>query len=197
MTLNPKSLAEAKVPPQSVIELDCLPNTGHCFIFVPLYDVEGRKLQEALPDLLKRDELVQLSRTTGWITNCSKPWLKLRIMRRLAPIANADSRDVVGLAVAVETNLGGRDRGYEYVRRSVKGAERTTLLTRSGAPDPYAATSVPELERPTDINLVGELPPLHDLIGDCEGLILRINWLPPGGSPIEVDVIVDFGNTRT
>ena len=103
-----------------------------------------------------------------------------------------------GLWIAVESNLGERSRGYMTrvsdppVRTEIEEyAAQTTVVT------PYAQRDIAHLrDSETEFNVLleGEYP-------DSQPFALcrfKVTWLRPDGEkPINVDLIVDFGNTRT
>jgi Virulence factor SrfB len=192
-------MTEGLSDPEEIFELECMPDTGHCYAFIPLFDVSGEKLLDGLPDGADFGSLIQHAAGDGWSSHVGRPWMTSRLLRRFMSIGHGQTREVVGIALAIETNLGGVERGYVFTDRKVQGEERTGRLKRPPPPVPYAALSGKDVDhgRPSDIRLLSEIPRLRELVGDWDGLILRIHWLLPGGDPIEVDVIVDFGNTRT
>jgi len=97
-----------------------------------------------------------------------------------------------GMWVVLESNLGDTTRG------SIYEPKRTYLVAEAGRydadnPSPYAAVSDTRL--PDDVEVI---PIELELDGKQVTVAsLELIWKKPGGEPREVDLIVDFGNTRT
>lgn len=160
------------------MRLRVFPNTGHQFFHLPL--------AELLPD---RDEdfLEQLTRRNrdSWKTWQGTPWM-------LYQYAIVDEKPI--LKVAIETNLGLSSRGllfdYEDEPVSEKPDEDDLL-------DVYAAPEEARIENEYKHRCIKlkTLPNKESLPLDID---LQIFWVKRGGwDPVDVDLIVDLGNTRS
>ena len=127
----------------------------------------------------------------------------------------ANEVEAVGIWLAVETNLGHRDRGYvfesrgptpEEVERFRKDRPSMLMTTGYAASDPTRLTEVPI--PPIRVRLPGRLSGPGPAGTDADAELGReielpaesvpfLHWQEAGANPIDVDLIVDFGNTRT
>ena len=167
-----------------------LPDTGHHFIFVPF---NQPKSESAAPTA---DFLTTLCQNNAF------PWRQARdldgqpvrwILYRFAE----DGQKRCGIAFAIETNLGTESRGW-VCRLDVE-------LPSNVAPTapPYAFSDVEHLPE-SGIQLKQLLLPTtpqhippHQVRGTSAELTLEIHWQNAIATPVDVDLIVDFGNTRT
>ena len=152
--------------------ISVFPNSGHHNTFVPFTS-----------DLLvKFPELRQLcaAERTPW-RDLNHSWVRGRLATR-------DGQP--GLWVAVESNLGTIRRGsvHEPRRQAPDGTGNPEN------PSPYAAADPARLPGETNIHL--SIPSRQNPAVPIE-IEFTLIWKEPAGEPIDVDLVVDFGNTRT
>ena len=146
------------------------PNTGHHYSFVEI----------AKEVLSKNPQLKQLcdQDKQGW-RPLNYPWIRGRF---------ASLNGSPGLWVAVESNLGNIKRGSIFdPRREVPTGDREN-------PTPYAATDVTRL--PKGEHIVEIKIPIGGVTTSV--VSFQVVWKEPAAvAPIDVDLVVDFGNTRS
>ena len=106
------------------------------------------------------------------------------VRHRLGP-CDALGMRFLGIWLAVETNLGEKDRGWFY--NEIKAPDPKVFTPEVLERTPYAASSVNSLKR-------------EDLVAfEYNGVKFEqpIQWKVPVADDIEVDLIIDFGNSRT
>jgi hypothetical protein len=147
--------------------IDCFPNSGHQYHFVALE-----------PEFLKANPAIHENCQTNsepWKPHAEHKWLRYR---------HGANDSELGIWLVVESNLGASIRGFIYqpyrdVTPTVLGENHKLGGT------PYAATSE---------NLLPQEPVEIEIHQDQKVLI---TWKKPNAAAIDVDLIVDFGNTRT
>ncbi len=146
------------------------PNTGHHYAFVLIP-------KEILTKTPKIKQLCDQGKQ-GW-RSLNYPWIRGRF-------ASKDGNP--GLWVAIESNLGTIKRGSIFEpRREVPIGDREN-------PTPYAATDVTRL--PKNDHIVEIKIPIEGVT--VEVVSFQIIWKEPAAvEPINVDLVVDFGNTRS
>jgi hypothetical protein len=146
------------------------PDSGHHYSFVPI-----TKEVLAKNPKLKRlcDEGKQVWRPVN------HHWIRGRF---------ASKNGVPGLWVAIESNLGTIKRGSIYEpKHEVPTGDREN-------PTPYATTNSTRL--PKEEHIVEIKMPIDGVV--VEVVSFQVVWKEPAGTePINVDLVVDFGNTRT
>lgn len=146
------------------------PNTGHHYSFVEI----------AKEVLSKSPQLKQLcdQDRQGW-RPLNYPWIRGRFSSR---------NGSPGLWVAIESNLGNIKRGSIFEpRREVPTGDREN-------PTPYAATDVTRL--PKDEHIIEIKIPIGGVTTAV--VSFQVVWKEPAAvAPIDVDLVVDFGNTRS
>ncbi len=146
------------------------PNTGHHYSFVEI----------AKEVLSKNPKLKQLcdQDKQGW-RPLNYPWIRGRFASR---------NGAPGLWVAIESNLGSIKRGSIFEpRREVPTGDREN-------PTPYATTDVTRL--PKNEHIVEIKMPLDGVTTSV--VSFQVVWKKPASvEPINVDLVVDFGNTRS
>jgi len=163
------------------------PNSGHQLLFFPQSDQNA--------DLKDQGE---------WRTPMDKTWLKGRIGSKPIVVDGGDPAEVQGFWVAVDVNVGGPDRGYEVPRSEADTLQKSRTAGRiiddkdgpaikAGCHNPYISSTADDLPREIKLNLNKEfaLPPSFD------EMELEISFAEEAGAPIPVNLIVDFGNSRT
>jgi hypothetical protein len=172
-------------------QLQVFPNSGHHFHFVRL----------SPEHLAEHPELAAVCarRTCPWAEARGEDgeavhWIRGRLSTRTLVGASAGDP---GVLLSIETNLGRTNRGWVYRPREKLEAQREALKENGSTHwTPYAYADVADVpSAPASIrfrlceNAVS--PPLEIWID------LELSWLTPAAHPIDVDLIVDFGNTRT
>ena len=149
------------------------PNSGHHYSFVP-FEKEIIAKYPQLKTLCDREK---------------DPWRQLNHKWVRGRFATKDGQP--GLWVAVESNVGTIRRGTLHEARRQVDAPGD-----DNNPSPYAVTDVTKL--PEDAKKVAIKIPSP---GDPKTLIdvaeFEVVWKRPAGEAIDVDLIIDFGNTRT
>jgi hypothetical protein len=192
-------------------EIRLFPDTGHHYYFVPLAlgteaaSITGSKIEEfkkqnKLTDQAQLRELQALTGSSAWEAfDASKLWLRARYGTK--KVGNPPI-EVFGLWVAIETNTGTSSDGYCcYVNERPPAYDRDfqEWLGTAGEDQatPYVAKDPLRIDHaaPVEINL-NDYFPLDRLAGP-EPRILSILWIKEGGEDVEVDLVVDFGNSRT
>ncbi len=153
--------------------IEVFPNSGHHYSFVPF-------TKEVLAKFPPLKDLCAKGRQP-WRT-MNHTWVRGRLTMR-------DGQP--GLLVAIESNAGTARRGAIHeLRRAVGEPGPETNAS------PYAVPSVTRL--PEDkMPVVLKLPTPTDPKTLFDVAEFEVIWKKPSGSPIDVDLIVDFGNTRT
>jgi hypothetical protein len=107
------------------------------------------------------------------------PWIRGRFATR---------DGVPGMWIAVESNVGTIQRGSTYEPKHQIPAGNTEN------PSPYPAPAITRLPQGDHIVTI-QVPAPDNTIVDIASF--QVIWKQPAGDPIEVDLVVDFGNTRT
>jgi len=186
-----------------------LPNTGYQFVFLPLFaeDPAHRAAIEAMDGVPRlstraRIELNNAVVQEGWRTSAEHPWMRARVEIRRGkyrnPATKLSERIVItGILVAIETNIGSVDRGYLLRESRMNVALKDKPEAQERAKSPFYAER--EGEIPTGVQYLD----IHRIFGfdQVDGwsgsAVLGLNWQEPNGDPIRVDLVVDFGNSRT
>ena len=153
--------------------IDVFPDSGHHYTFVPI-----------LPEVLQK--FPQFKQMCGqgrqpW-REVNHPWLRGRF-------ATKDGQP--GLWVAVESNVGTIRRGTIYEPR-----QPCELRPAAANASPYASTDLSKL--PSDARVIAlKVPSPADPKTLIEVAQFELIWKRPAGEAIDVDLIIDFGNTRT
>jgi len=184
--------------PFQPVVIDLFADTGHHFAFVPL---TSRQLQDN-PDL---DRLCR-NNDFPWgeardTTGAPLRWLRYQFAQREI---NGMPTDENGVLLAIETNLGTARRGWAMQPEepvSSTDAAHYTAADKVRTPYVFAdATRQPDggVQRVT-VYLPLSPTPARDssALGRSVSLDLEIHWLEPVGKMVDVDLIVDFGNTRS
>lgn len=161
-------------------EIGVFPNSGHHYEFVPLPET----IETECPDL--REACVQ--DREPWRQHPDHAWIVYRL--------GVQADGTRGLWIAIESNLGGPDRGLVYEpRRPCRDAP---------VPEGHDPNKTPYAHR--DPNELGGLEPLRVSIpikrpngeGEISIPLRPIVWMQRAADePVMVDLVVDFGNTRT
>lgn len=191
-------------------KLHAFPNSGHRTVFYPLYCADT-SVAATLGDLpeISADQLSWLEAKAAkddWRSPIGKPWLQGRFAKEIR-----EGAEVLGFWCAIELNIGASKRGYVIKRTAIQATEKLTLeerlkpavvnglaadddfrqvRTKSGS---YLAKSEEDLGENLTIDLSSEF----EFADRIDGISLEIVWTQQAGDAIKVDLIVDFGNSRT
>ena len=138
-----------------------------------------------------------------WRALPKKPWARYRFgSRTYENIDELGEVEILGIWLAVESNLGGPERGYEVERIAPAPPDHAgwkCLENGKPIPSPYAATDVTRIRQTTTELVLGEggQVSVDKLGGKFVFAVLEFIWQEPAGDSIDVDLVVDFGNTRT
>ena len=117
----------------------------------------------------------------GWIGchSTENPFVRYR----LGPCRFDESLSLLGLWLAIETNLGEREKAWFFRADNPSPLHTEALLKRN----PYVASSMHFLAEPKRFHIL------------CMGkqIEFHVKWTTPSAEDIEVDLILDFGNSRT
>lgn len=157
-----------------ITEIKVFAESGHHYSFLP-FSLELLRAHPTLRTICEQERV-------PW-TNISHTWLRGRF---------GMNEGQHGMWVSLESNLGSISRGSIYEpKRSYHSAEAGQH--NADNPSPYAATDPTRL--PDDVE---SIPIELELGGEQVTIaVLNVVWKKPSGEPREVDLIVDFGNTRT
>ena len=159
-----------------IVEL--VPNSGHQYFFIEIPDATQKKLGEARDGFRSKC----IGNAAPWTSISEKGWARTRWCR-------PQKTRVYGVNVCLESNLGTTARG-SFVRRDENFV--TGVASR-----PYAYETLDDLPPPTEYD---ELEVIYEGTDGKDYVVakLKVRWTPErANAPIEVDLIVDFGNTRT
>lgn len=209
------------------IEVELFPNSGHHYYFVPLAIPEqaGAKVREAfqsafgveLPSLNSEQQKKLREKCAGsdgfWqpTEGENMSWLRYSYGQRwYAPDYGRrfPGERVNGLWLAIETNTGAAERGFVWEVNDHPQTDDAGYLEYSAAVERDATPPTPFVAfDPQDFNDEFWLQKEFDLrdhcrlneeIGFSAPLPFRIKWQSRvAGDPIDVHLIVDFGNSRT
>ena len=167
---------------ESIHTIHVFANSGHHYTFVPL----SGELQRSCPKLVK---LCKIERS---------PWIELD-HRWIRGRYGVDNDGSPGIWISVESNLGTIERGSIYnPERQVPDSELPSDNPEDWTKSPYACTSakrLPDDDESAPITIT--VPDPEDRSKKIEVAQFKVIWKVPVGEPIDVDLIIDFGNTRT
>lgn len=190
--------------------LHAFPNSGHRTVFYPLYcaDPAVAGTLGGLPELSANalNWLMDKVEKDDWHTPAGKPWMQGRFAKEIR-----GGSEVYGFWCAIEFNLGESQRGY-VIKRSALKASDPKIVDRLNKPAPvnglaadgdfqsprsasgsYMAKSESDLGE----NLTLDLSSDFGFAEHIPGIFLEVIWTQQAGEAIKVDLIVDFGNSRT
>jgi len=157
-------------------------NSGHHYTFIPL----SNELQSSFPKLVK---LCKIERT---------PWLELDF-KWVRGRYGMDNNGKPGIWIVVESNIGSIDRGSIYApERQVPETELPSDSREDWSKSPYAyrdSKSLPDDDESPPITI--SVPDPDDRSKTIDVAQFKVVWKVPVGEAIDVDLIIDFGNTRT
>ena len=186
-----------------------VPDTGFRMFFFPLnldpdtiLNAEVRKkiiANHAACDTLADGTKVKFGDAecpwVGKVTNfLNSSWTQVnepsphKYLRYRFGVCRQGNEEFVGLWLAVETNLGSSDRGWPY-DETLPSPEEEAHFKKNGDPQP------PYYDR-DDQRVQGDMP--KELVIEGRTLTLNFRWSDVlKSTPVEVDLVIDFGNSRT
>jgi hypothetical protein len=185
------------------------PNSGHHLKFIalmPTPDGTQEQVLRRMPELRERqasmtDELRQKlterckGRPEAWKSKDDRPWFRWRFGSQTRTLADGFRATLLGVWVAVESNLGALSRGYlTRFSKPPTQAEHDAYAAETAKPikSPYAAENFDAIDPAAQ---AGSIVVRLDQDPICQ---IPFQWVRPDGlNPIEVDLVIDFGNTRT
>ncbi len=197
-------------------EIEVFPNTGHQYFIIPLKELFSNKGEEELRRIVKKNR----GSWEPW--DQFTPWIRYQYAFEYCRYSK---EDIPVVKLAVETNLGLASRGILFNRKKYKFGETKNRQEKEAYERfqeyenerqtdsliyPYASDDIASIweDYPDDHRMPLEWLPAKrggpyqlDDGKDEDGNIkykLYIHWKEPAGAdPIDVDLIVDLGNTRT
>ena len=166
----------------NIHQIFVFPNSGHHYTFIPFSDKLGREVNQ-LEKLCKQER-------APWFALGHK-WMRGRY--------GMDSERNPGLWVAVESNLGTVNRGSTFSPERQIPADELPEDSNLWKQSPYAYPSEDRLPESSDESEIipVTIPTPGDASRKIEVAKIQVIWRVPAGEPIDVDLVVDFGNTRT
>ncbi|MEO0451855.1 MAG: virulence factor SrfB [Pseudomonadota bacterium] len=141
-----------------------------------------------------------------WTSPIGKPWLKGRFGSKTTLDTDGNSIVEKGFWVAVDLTVGKVSRGYSVADSVAQAGPQSgsKIVSDDLEPEggktkgytslnPYIASSLNELPEQISLQIQKEFE-LEKKHGD---LTLNVNFLEEAGDPVKVNLIVDFGNSRT
>lgn len=191
-------MAASPEPAAQPTVIDLFADTGHHFAFVPF---TNRQLRD-------NPELEKLCRNSDfpWCeardsTGTPLRWLRYQFAQREV---NGLPAEESGVLLALETNLGNAARGWALQpEEPVNATEAAKYTPADKVATPYVfpdATRQPAggVQRLTVyLPVVPTAPRDSSALARSVSLELEIHWLEAVGKMVDVDLIVDFGNTRS
>jgi hypothetical protein len=200
--ISPASDAAPTAPqpgvPAPPVIIDLFADTGHHFAFVPL---TSRQLQDN-PDL---DRLCR-NNDFPWCEARDTDGVPLRWLRYQFAQREIDGvpTDENGLLLAIETNLGTARRGWAIQpEEPIDSTDAARYTAADKVRTPYVFPDATRQPAGGVQSMTVYLPlsqtPARDssALGRSISLDLEIHWLESVGKTVDVDLIVDFGNTRS
>lgn len=172
-----------------------MPDSGHHYRFICLEDEQFRKLMQnpRIKELCPEE-----TEEMPWQQHSEYSWIRYRLGK--------NSDDQPGIWVVVETNLGTVRRGRVCREKREVGCPSQPDAIRNKTP--YAFENASDLsneahkkgregEKADSMDVKVTIPDEGDSEHESIALTLEIIWQVRNPSPIDVDLMVDFGNTRT
>ena len=171
-----------------------VPNTGYRLLFFPVNLDPGKPVKPQVKDIVDANRKALDISPAGseideYVVEYAKhPWLVLKGLEpayiRMRPGILGDA---YGIWLAIETNLGGNERGW-FFDMPPPSPEQIEHFQKERQPrPPYVAKSANDItgERKVKVRLKG-----------CV-IELTIEWKDMMTGVVDVDLVIDFGNSRT
>lgn len=183
---NPGGLSGKGPKLHGVIEV--MPNSGHHFHFEEISEEMVAEWGESG----KKLEALWKKRENEWQEVPHAKWIRYR--PGVKEVFDPYQR-LKGMWFAIESNLGPVTRGSVYVPYE----EVEPRPFEKQTPSPYAYETIDQVPEENKKNKISfGFDSLYALKGSTPGVELEVTWISPlAQRPIEVDLIIDFGNTRT
>lgn len=202
------------------LTVNLFPDSGHHLYFVPLSMGPGQAELPAAKQFLSKNNLPQLPSNSNVLTRITtlcttaSDWMPARSdqtrlltwLRAKFGVKNEGSTEaplqVLGLWLAIETNTGLWGDGFKHSTEPRPAANDPGWKKFRENPDstsPYIQTKSSAVydRNPLTVDLDAVFGLAQKVGGSLGPLELEINWLPPHETPLPVQLVVDFGNTRT
>lgn len=172
-----KSMVGSPTPANTTFDISLFPNSGHHYYFVGL---PGSMSQMPIFTTL-------CAKGTAWQVLASKKWIRYRF---------GTEGDKYGVWLAIESNLGTKKRGFPW--------EPEKAIPPEPLPDKYDFNETPYAAPGSNFlkeeafkisSILSRINPI--MMTPPDDIIIRITWKVPDGDVRDVDLVVDFGNTRT
>lgn len=225
------------ITPKMTMKLEMLPNTGHHYFFIPLtFATANEKQFKRALDVLKANNpwraIIECSQGIGnksfhdWLNKVclgdnypwkdytdsrDRNWVRYRLGRMEA--YNKSLPDMLGIWLALESNIGDAARGIEKSSDVPNQTDVENVANLPAPPKPYVYTQeefdrgLKDLSFTQDFqNILSRIvkekgsdpdgtPEWEVKFGELPGV--EISWLEKKGKDINVDLIIDFGNSRS
>jgi hypothetical protein len=169
-----------------------VPNTGYRLLFFPIKLDPNKPVPRQVKDIVDSnrealsggnlepiDDYVRDYYNYGWRTpNIAPGYIRMR---------PGVLEDAFGIWLAIETNLGGNERGWFFDMPPPSPEQQSHFKKERQPRPPYVAK--------TANDITGERRLMVDL-GGCL-VELKIEWKDMMTGVVDVDLVVDFGNSRT
>jgi hypothetical protein len=155
------------------------PNTGHHYFVVPLDD-EKQNSDTSFSEKYKGDFI---GGRIKWQTHSDYPWIRFRPSQYRKP---HDENSYCCFLVCVDTNIGDNARGTKLFEMSSDMGSGGNGNQYS--PYAYQTMQVDKGPKTLSIGIDGD---------DAPSIWLDIEWIANSNEVVYVDLLVDFGNTRT
>ena len=194
---TPRDLSDPNVSRE---ELLLTPDSGFQMYFFPLRTEESSQITSVPPEL--RPIVEHNRQVVDWDNNDELQNLVADIRQgRWQPCEKSYARGRVGSCVhgnftmhgvwlAIETNVGDAYRGWTYEPPANPTASERVFFTKTPTPhSPYYADSVGSLDRDDEIGI--------QLGNRSLRIVQKITWKKLHAVDAELDLVIDFGNSRT
>jgi hypothetical protein len=164
------------------LEIRLFANSGHHYYFAPLPEPVLKQAPELAASCQKEDK--------SWLVwpDENKQWVRYRLGAKDA---------TPGLWLAIESNLGTKARGFTWEPRK-DGLHQPLPPNFDRNKTPYAATAtnfLPQVAQ--DLRWSEVLSGFGDSLTGSDDMLATITWKVPIATPRHLDLVIDFGNTRT
>jgi hypothetical protein len=179
-------------------KLVLIPDSGFRLFFFPLEEAKNI-LDPEIRDIAKEnrnlfgiedskewsDSLVNYDKNTWNVVTSPIP---RRYIRYKFGVCHHGLRDYAGLWLAIETNVGDVDRGWQYQVTHTTQADEEHFNSHRHHSVPYHSAN--------SSSLAADVPVSIDILG--RNIEVCIRWSSVlTATPLDVDLVIDFGNSRT
>ncbi len=171
-------------------------NSGHHFVFSPFTDTQlasDTQANSLLASLCQNN-------TFPWRQVCDKRGNPVRWILYRFGDAGRQGNPSYGVVFAIETNLGNENRGW--ICHTDPDPPKSSQ-PQTATPAAYAFPDIEHLPKGGIQKVEFLLPttkdqlPREKILATSATAVLEIHWQNPIATPVDVDLVVDFGNTRS